>query len=216
MYPHLSKIIQIVSLQYPYLLENWLDTFTVATLASSGALLIAISMAIIATRFKLFENFLNPIVAVSQSFPLQALSPVIIMYLGVSVGSKVLIAFIIAFFPIYSICVTSLRGLPLNYERYIKLCHASYLKEVWYVRLPYSSGSIASAAKVGFTLAVLGSVVAEFIQPTTGIGKILLIAQSNYDLELIYICIGMLIIQGLMAYLPLTMLEKHLALKLRS
>lgn len=63
--------------------------------------------------------------------------------------------------------------------------------------------------KVGFTLAVLGAVVAEFMQPDVGLGRMILLAQSQYQVETLYLCIVLLIIQGLFFYISLSYLEKY-------
>jgi NitT/TauT family transport system permease protein len=58
---------------------------------------------------------------------------------------------------------------------------------------------------------VIGAVVAEFISPQGGIGEILLIAQSSFNIEAIYICLFILIVQGLSIYLVLSWLERRVA-----
>jgi NitT/TauT family transport system permease protein len=70
--------------------------------------------------------------------------------------------------------------------------------------------ALISAAKVGFTLAVLGAVVAEFIHPDKGLGYLILVAQSSYNVEVIYVCVLLLIMQGIAVYGGLSVLENKI------
>lgn len=153
---------------------------------------------------------MSPVVALSQSFPLQAIAPLIIMVLGVGFLTKSVIAFLIAFFPLYNACVISLQTTPKPLLAKLSICRAPFTSGVFLVRLPASLPNILAATKVGFTLAVLGAVVAEFIQPDKGLGYLILIAQASYDVEVIFIAVGMLMIQGVTVFSILTFFEARL------
>lgn len=119
-------------------------------------------------------------------------------------------SFSYSFFPIYGACITAIKTTPKNLICFSKIYRTSFLKEIYYIRFPYAFPAVISAVKVGFTLAVLGAVVAEFIQPDAGLGRLILIAQSKYDIEIIYICIMMLVVQGLFVYISLSKVENML------
>lgn len=195
---------------YDHFFTNWWATFSVAATASLAALLSAILISILAEKVKPLNYILKPIVAASQSFPLQAIAPIIIILLGVGFLTKTVIAFIIAFFPIYSACSTALQTTAKPLSSYLTVCNGSFAKGMIYIKIPYAMPSILSAAKVGFTLSVLGAVVSEFIQPDIGLGYLLLLAQSTFDMEVIYICLFILIVQGLSIYGVLSYLENKL------
>jgi ABC-type nitrate/sulfonate/bicarbonate transport system permease component len=191
-----------------HFLYNWWATSSVAIVASIAALVIALLLAVLALRYKGFRIAFAPIVAGSQSFPLQALAPLLLVALGVGFTTKVFIAFVIAFFPIYAACSSALRTTPPNLLAYACVCDAGFAAGVRHIRVPAALPTVVSSAKVGFTLAVLGAVVAEFIQPDAGLGQLLLIAQSNYDVDVIYICILCLICQGLVVFISLSAIEQ--------
>jgi NitT/TauT family transport system permease protein len=152
----------------------------------------------------------------SQSFPLQSIAPLIIIVLGVGFITKTVIAFVIAFFPIYGACSTAMHTTPAPLLAHLSICKAGFLDGIRYIRIPSALPTIISASKVGFTLSVLGSVVAEFIQPDKGLGQLLLVAQSNYDVDVIYICVFLLMAQGLCIYGALSALEIKVLKKRRS
>lgn len=207
--PDISKATDLLSQHYSYFLINWWSTFSVSALASTMALFVALFLAIGAVRFRFLNIFLNPIVALSQSFPLQAVAPLIIILMGTGFHTKALVAFLIAFFPIFGTCVTAINSTPAPLMAYLKVCNATFWRGIYYCRLPAALPAIISSMKIGFTLAVLGAVVAEFINPDAGLGRLILIAQSDYDVTVIYICIAMLIVQGLTVYLSLSHIESQ-------
>jgi ABC-type nitrate/sulfonate/bicarbonate transport system permease component len=198
--PHPRQVFHFAIDHGRYLLENWWATFSVSTAAAGLALLSALLLSALATRFRLFDIAFAPVVAASQSFPLQAIAPLLIIALGIGFHTKLAIAFIIAFFPMYGACATALKETPPPLLAYLAVCHTSFRRGMWYVRIPAALPAIVSSAKVGFTLAVLGAVVAEFIQPDVGLGSLLVVGQSDYDVTLIYTCILLLMFQGLFIY----------------
>ena len=208
--PDISKMLQLLQ-DHPYhFLSNWWATFFVSTVASISALFLSVILSVLALRFKKFDYLMTPIVAVSQSFPLQSIAPIIIIVMGIGFHTKTTIAFVIAFFPIYSICTSALKSTPKKFLSSLAISNASFLNGVKYIRLPIALPAIVSAAKVGFTLAVLGTVVAEFIQPDKGLGYLLIVSQSNYNIEVMYLCVLFLIIQGTTIYVIFTIMEKKL------
>ncbi|MCX5792457.1 MAG: ABC transporter permease subunit [Elusimicrobia bacterium] len=211
--PNPGGIARVLKANGPYILEQWWATFSVAAVASVIALVAAILLAGIGIRYRHIERFFGPIVALSQSFPLQALTPVIIVALGVGFHIKVLIAFLIAFFPIYASCASATRTLPKSLQAVIAIANPTFFDEVVYVVMPHALPLIVSAAKIGFTLAVLGAVVAEFIQPDRGIGRLLLVAQSSLDMDVIYIAVSLLIVQGVTVYVGLSYIQEKLIQK---
>jgi len=207
--PDLQTMKTLFFEQFGYFMQNWWATFSVSIVGAFFAMLLALIIAIIATKAKIVDFIMMPVVALSQSFPLQAITPLIIIIFGIGFMTKSLVAFLIAFFPIYGACITAIKTTPNNLLCFAKVYQANFIKEVYYVRIPYALPAIISSAKVGFTLAVLGAVVAEFMQPDIGIGRIILLAQSQYQIEVLYLCILLLIVQGLFVYISLSLLEKY-------
>lgn len=207
--PDLLEMKVLLFEQFNIFIKNWWATFSVSIVGSILAIVVALMIAIIALKLKLIDTIMMPIVALSQSFPLQAITPLIIILLGIGFRTKVLVAFLIAFFPIYSACITALKTTPRNLLCFSIIYQANFFKEIYYIRVPYALPAIISSMKVGFTLAVLGAVVAEFMQPDVGLGRLILLAQSQYQIETLYLCIILLIIQGLFFYISLSYLEKY-------
>jgi ABC-type nitrate/sulfonate/bicarbonate transport system permease component len=197
--------------QFWFLLANWWSTLSVAVSASLVALAATVLVAFVIVRWPVIKKPLGPFLAASQSFPLQAVAPLIIIVMGTGFLTKFTIAALIAFFPMFASYSSSLETVPLRYIRYAGLCGATPWQIIYHIRFRHSLPQLASSAKVGFTLATLGAVVAEFIQPDEGLGRILLIAQSDFNAALIYACIFLLLVQGVTVFTSLQSIEGRLA-----
>jgi NitT/TauT family transport system permease protein len=213
--PDATRMWEIAVEHHWLYLDAWGETFRVSLIASAAAFFLAIALAALALRFRLFERLFEPFVIVSQSFPLQAIAPLIIIALGRGDFSKVSIAFLIAFFPLFAVVLSALKNTPQALLALCRTTDASFATAIVHVYLPSALPAIVAGGKVAFTLAVLGSVVAEFVAPTSGIGRLLLRAQSDYNVDAIYLCLGMLIVQGLTVYLFIALLESRVVARWR-
>lgn len=209
LFPDIRDMFDVFVNNFSMFMENLWATFSVSIVGAGLAVIFAISFSVFALKLKAVDYIMQPIVAISQSFPLQAITPVIIIVMGIGFETKSFIAFLIAFFPIYGSCITSMKTTPKNLICFSRIYNALFFQEVFYIRIPYALPAITSAAKVGFTLAVLGAVVAEFMQPNEGMGRLILSAQSNYNMASLYVCIILLAIQGLIIYVSLSKLEEY-------
>lgn len=201
--------------RHDYFLSAWGDTLRISLYASLLAVLASLLLGILAYRYTIFETFFSPLVVTSQSFPLQAIAPLIVIALGHGDLSKITIAFLIAFFPLFSVTLGALKATPSPLVALCRVTNAPFIKAIVLVYFPAALPAMLTGAKVAFTLAVLGTVVAEFISPTAGIGRLLLRAQSDYSVNEIYVCILMLVAQGLAFFLVITWVESRINLRWR-
>jgi ABC-type nitrate/sulfonate/bicarbonate transport system permease component len=105
-----------------YFAQNWWDTFSVSFMACTLAASFGFILALVSLRWPLIDIFIGPIIAISQSFPLQALAPIIVIIAGSGTFTRILVAFIITFFPIYGSLSNALREIPDNVTAFLKVC----------------------------------------------------------------------------------------------
>lgn len=208
--PDFDRLTALWSEHWGYLLRNAWATFSVAAFACVLAAGCSIMLAVLALRLKWLRVALAPIVAVSQSFPLQAIAPLLIIVLGIGFHTKASIAFLISFFPMYAGASVALHSTPKALLDRFRISEASFAKTVTRLRIPAAMPTLIATLKVGFVLGLLGAVVAEFINPDRGLGYLLVLAQSSYDIEMIYSCVFLLAMCGLSIYTALTVLEGRL------
>lgn len=208
--PPPSAVLNIIVQRSEYLLFH---TSITALEAALGFLLGSSTGFALATLFmfsRLAEQALYPYMIAIKAIPLVALAPIIVTWFGSGIISKVVLAAVIAFFPVL---VSSLDGLQSVEPEALELFR-SWSASRWQVfvklRLLHALPSIFTGLKISSSFAIVGAVVAEFIGAEQGIG--LVIKQSNYDLstDLAFAAITFSSLIGLTFFALITVLEKKI------
>jgi NitT/TauT family transport system permease protein len=172
------------------------------------ALATAIPMAALLVSSRLIWRALYPIMAALQSIPKNAIAPLLIVWLGTGLSSKVAISFLIAFFPILVNAASGMSQVDADVSDMVKSLRASRAQVFWYLRLPNGLPYIFASAKVAITLALVGAVIGEFVAADSGLGHLILISASQLDTDLSFVAIGLLAIIGMLLFSAVGALEK--------
>jgi NitT/TauT family transport system permease protein len=131
---------------------------------------------------RVYEAF-YPSIVVLQVLPKEALAPLLVLWLGAGIVSRMTLVFLISFFPIVVNTVIGIRALDENTRRYAASLACRRWKMFASVELPSALPSIFTGLKVAVTLAVVGAVVAEIVAGRDGLGYLLLFASSRLDMS---------------------------------
>jgi NitT/TauT family transport system permease protein len=197
-----------------YFAQHWWATFWVSALASGLAVAIALLAALASTVSRPLAIGLGIVAAGSQSFPLQAIAPLILITFGTGDWVKVGICFFVAFFPIFGGLQGAIATSQKEISAFLHVTNCASRLLRFRILFQDAWPAILSACKVGFTLAVLGAVVAEFILPTKGLGYVIVLNLSQMQTQYVLIAVGLLIVQGLTVYFVISLFERK-ALQLR-
>jgi NitT/TauT family transport system permease protein len=137
-----------------------------------------------------------------------AIAPLLIFWTGIGLTPKVLVAFLIAFFPIVIDTVVGLRSVEPDLLHLVRSMGASQLKTFWKVRFPTALPSIFAGLKVGVTLAVVGAIVGEFIQADRGLGYTLLQANAMINTKLSFAIVFLLSAVGIVLFMIVDWMER--------
>ena len=182
------------------------------TLAGFGlSVCIGIPLAFIIVYSRIFERVLYPILVASQAVPKVALAPILLIALGYSLLPKVIVAFLIAFFPVVVNTVTGLASVDRDTLNLMHSMGASKLDIFLKVRFPQAVPSMIGGFKVAVALAVVGAVVGEFVGSRSGLGYYMLVATGNFDTPLVFACVFFLTIMGITLFYTVGLLEMALA-----
>jgi NitT/TauT family transport system permease protein len=167
-------------------LQVWLGhiwaTLRVALMGYLLAIAISVPLAVALASSRLLSRTLYPILIVVQSTPIVAIAPIIIVTLGASDLPRVVITFLIAFFPIVVSTVTGLLSTPDELVELSRSLRAGRAREILHVRLPFALPHLFSALKISSTLAVIGAVVAEFVAAERGLGFFIAFSTSFFKI----------------------------------
>ena len=157
---------------------------TVAGLAM--ALVVGVLLALAVIYFTSIKGVVLTILAAFNSIPKIAIAPLFVIWFGLGMESKVLLAFLLALFPIFVNSVTGLGEIDKDMLDMSKLAGGNEWRIFSKVRLMNALPYITDALKVSFPLALVGAIVGEFIGGNRGIGYLILSAQFNLDTALVF------------------------------
>jgi NitT/TauT family transport system permease protein len=201
--------ILLASIQHFELLlkETW-PTLLETTLGFGLALVIGIPLAVCVANSRMLNLTLYPILVATQSVPKVAVAPIILVWFGLGIESKLAIAFLVAFFPVVVDTATGLRATPAGLLELARSLRASPLQVFLKVQMPAALPFIFAGAKVAITLAVIGAVIGEFVGSVGGLGNLLLTANSQLDGPLAWAALIWLSGLGILLFVAVSVVER--------
>jgi ABC-type nitrate/sulfonate/bicarbonate transport system permease component len=153
---------------------------------------------------------IEPYLIVFQSFPRESLFPLFIVWLGFGVATKMVSASLLCFFPVAVLTLNGLLDVRSDYVELIRGWGATRWQEFLYCRLPAVVPILVSAVKVGFPLALIGSVLGEFIGGNRGLGYIIMSSGSAFRTDRIFAALVFLASIGLLMLVSIQLIERLL------
>jgi NitT/TauT family transport system permease protein len=180
-----------------------------ATLAGFAlSVVIGVPLAILIVSSRTLEGIIYPLVVSSQMVPKVAIAPLFVVWFGFSTMPKVLIAFLIAFFPVVISSVVGLESPDRDLLQMLRSMGASKLDMFRKVRIPHALPSIFGGFKMAMTLSVVGTIVGEFVASNSGVGYLLLVATGSMNTALLFAGIVVLTIIGVVLFYIMELLER--------
>jgi NitT/TauT family transport system permease protein len=194
------------------LMTSLLSTLTVTVEAFLAACILGIATAIAFSQSRLLERTLYPYAVILQVTPVVAIAPLILIWVGFEHINLalVIIATIVAFFPILAGATLGLKSTDFNLIDLTRLYGASRTQTLWRVRLPTALPYLLSGMKTAGGLALIGAVVAEFVAGSgTATGLAWRIVESGNRLEIatLFAALGLLAFTGVLIFAVLSLLE---------
>jgi len=190
------------------ILHESLFTVQATLLGFVLSVVIGVPLGLALVSWRAFNRAVYPLLIGSQVVPKVALAPLFLVWFGFGLLSKVLITFLVAFFPVLIAAVVGLQATEIEKIYVARAAGANQLQLFWLVRLPNALPVIFGGMKVSITLAIVGALVGEFVASEHGVGKLLLSASGNMDTELLFAGIFALVIIGVALFLLMEAAER--------
>lgn len=158
----------------------------------------------------LAERLLSPYIVASQSVPVVAVAPLLVIWFGPGFLSKVLVCALIVFFPILVNTIAGVRSVDPDLRDLMRTLEASRWKTFWLLEVPAALPVLLSGLKIGATLSVIGAVVGEFVASNRGLGFLIKQGQQLYDTPLVFVGIGTLVVLAQALYGTVALAERFL------
>lgn len=197
------------------------DSYTDLLKATQITLIEAVSGLTIATAFSFammilcfyypkLMDFILPIMITSQVIPLIVLAPFFIILLGIGIGSKITMAALMCFFPIFVNFAQGYKAISQNIHELMHIYNAGTWVRIRRVYFPLSMPSIMAGLKISATLAVIGAIVAEFTGAEVGLGRNLYISALRLEPEMMMSSLLLSACLGLLFYGLINIIGKRL------
>jgi NitT/TauT family transport system permease protein len=170
----------------------------------------ATSIGYLLAKSPAMERLLAPYIVASQSVPIVAVAPLLVIWFGPGVLSKVLVCALIVFFPILINTIVGIRAVPEDLYSLMRTLQATKWQTFRLLELPAALSVILGGLRVGATLSVIGAVVGEFVGSDRGLGFLINVGRGQYDTALVFVAVFSLVVMALSLYGIVVLIERRL------
>ncbi len=174
------------------------------------ALVTSIPLAVLMFAMPGVEKGLAPILVASQAIPVFALAPLLVIWLGYGIWSKVFMAWVIIFFPITVSLLSGLKSCDPDYRRLFTLMGAGFRLKLRLLYWPWALPQFFSGLRVGVSVATIGAVIGEWVGAQKGLGYLMIQSNARLKTELVFACILWLTVMGVGLWGLVHILEKRM------
>ena len=190
------------------IIENSIQTFYTTFVGFGMAIIFGLMIGILIGWSNNIYAGLYPIMVGFNSIPKVAVVPILVLWFGIGDVPAVLTAFLISFFPIVVNVATGLATIEPELEDVLRALGANRYQIMTKVGIPRSLPYFFGSLKIAITLAFVGSVISETVAANSGIGHMMLTAQSNFEVPLVFAGLVALAIEGIGMYAIMALIEK--------
>lgn len=180
-----------------YLISNMFITMKEMVLGFLAGSFAGILIALLLSQFKILDRYLMPLVVVTQTLPVFAIAPLLVIWFGFGIGSKIVMAALIIFFPVASAFYDGLKSTSKTWLDLAKSWKMSKFQTLIHFRIPAALPSLMTGLKVAATIAPIGAVVGEWAGAAGGLGFVMLQANARTQTDVVF---ASLVLLGLSAW----------------
>ena len=168
---------------------------------------VALPLSCFLARQPRLDHLVTPVVVAMQSIPIVALAPLLVIWFGFGLSSKILIAGMTAFFPILTNSVVGLKETDRRLKELLQIMGANKRQLFLKLEVPTALPVLFGGLRMGLTLSVIGAVVGEFSGAGRGLGYLVYLARGTFDTALIFVALLALAVMGIGFYLVISWVE---------
>ena len=184
----------------PLILRHAGTTLSEILLGLLFGALIGAASALTLAHFRPARTWLLPVLVISQAIPVFALAPVLVLWLGYGLASKVVMAVLIIYFPVTATFLDGLRRTDPGWLDLAATMNAAPRGVLWKIRVPAALPAFASGLKVAAAVAPIGAVVGEWVGSSAGLGYLMLHANGRMQIDLMFAALLTLAVIAVVLY----------------
>jgi NitT/TauT family transport system permease protein len=169
---------------------------------------ISIPLAVAIVYSPLLQNTIYPLLLAMQSTPKVAIAPLLALWIGFGAAPKIIVVFLVCFFPIIVATASGLTAVPASLMDLIRSLSASQIQTFIKIRFPTAMPHIFVGLKIAITFAVIGAVIGEFVGSENGLGYLILVSTSQSRTPLAFGALVLLTIISIVLYYGVALVER--------
>jgi putative hydroxymethylpyrimidine transport system permease protein len=204
------RVLETLFSQFPLLMKHAGVTLIEILLGLMLGVLLGLASALSLVAWGSLRRWLLPVLVVSQAIPVFALAPVLMLWLGYGMTSKIAMATLIIYFPVTAACFDGLRQTPSGYLQLARTLGASRRAQLLQIRLPAALPALGSGLRVAASVAPIGAVIGEWVGSSTGLGYLMLHANARMQVDLMFAALLVLAFMALALYFSVNLIARRL------
>jgi NitT/TauT family transport system permease protein len=189
--------------------HTWMTVY-VTLVGFAYALVVGVALGVVLGRVRWLELTLNPFIIATQVIPKVALLPLFIVWFGFGITSKVIVAAVLAFFPILTNTILGVKSVDHGHRDVMTSLNASNWQIFRRLELPSSLPYILTGMEIGVVLAIIGAIVGEYLGGNAGLGYMLVSKMNGYETDGLFAVILQMTLLGFAFYFATGALRRFL------
>ncbi len=194
------QVLHTLHEQFALIASHALPTLIEMLLGFSLGILFGCMAGLVVAFSKPLSKWLLPLLIVSQVIPTFAIAPLLVIWLGFGLASKVATAMLMTFFPITSALYDGLRHTPPGWLDLAKTMNAKKWRTFCYIQIPSALPALGSGIRIAAVAAPVGAIIGEWVGASQGLGYLMLNANARLQIDVMFASLLVIILLALVLY----------------
>jgi ABC-type nitrate/sulfonate/bicarbonate transport system permease component len=172
------------------------------------ALLSGLLLALAIDLSSFLRRALYPLLVVSQTIPIMALAPLLVIWLGYTIWPKIIVVALVCFFPIVVTAADGLRSTDPDLLALLQAMGATRRQVFFKVRVPWALPSVFSGIRIAVTYSVIGAIIGEWVGASRGLGVFMLRASNSFRTDWVFAAITISSLLSILLFLTVAVIER--------
>lgn len=210
MLPSPIQVMQAFINEFNVLMGHLMISLSEALLGLGVGILVAFILAVGMDHYRGLHKSLYPLLIISQTVPVIAIAPLLVLWMGYGMAPKVMVIFLVCFFPITISLLDGFREADRDTIRLMKSMGANAKQIFWHIKLPCALPGFLAGLKVSVSYAVIGAVVAEWLGGTAGLGVYMTRVRKSYAFDKMFAVIFLVSLISLVLMKLVSLLDRKI------
>lgn len=206
--PSPTAIVAALAQNWPIIYDNTVQTLLETVLGILLATLFGLTMAILLDVSNWMRRAIYPLLVISQTIPMIALAPLLILWIGYDIRSKLIVVIIYCFFPIAVAVADGLATVEPELINLLRSMRATRWQILWMVRLPAAMPSFFSGLRIAATYSVVGAIFGEYVGAEKGLGLYMQHAFNSFAIAQVFAAIVVTAVLSLLLFGLVSLIER--------